>query len=110
MAQERKGYGGSLSTRLNEYFQDVDFPAHRDELVAAARKHKAEEEFVETLDQLPEREFGSFDEVMDFFGRKQAMGTMHVEGDGHDLHEGDDPDDHRKPRMEPGMQAPPGGY
>jgi hypothetical protein len=100
MVQGRKGYGGSLATRLNAYFQTVDFPAHKDELMEAARAHGAEEKFIETLDRLEDREYNTFDEVANRFERFERMGTMHVEGDGHDI-------GRRGPSEQAGMSAGP---
>ena len=47
-----------------DYLKDVDFPAHRDELVRAAEQAHAPEDVIKAVRAMPPEEYGSKAEVM----------------------------------------------
>jgi hypothetical protein len=52
------------SEQVVEYLKDVDFPAHRDDLVRAAEQAGAPEDVIKALRAMPPEEYGSKAEVM----------------------------------------------
>ena len=48
---------------LNHYLKTVDFPAHRDDIVKAAREQSAPEGVITALQAMPPVEYGNKDEV-----------------------------------------------
>lgn len=47
-----------------QYLEDVDFPAHRDDLVRAAEQAGAPEDVIKALRAMPPEEYGNKAEVM----------------------------------------------
>jgi hypothetical protein len=48
----------------------LDLPAERDELVKQARAHGMDDELIEVLQRMPEKQYGSLDEVSRILGRE----------------------------------------
>jgi hypothetical protein len=48
----------------------MDFPARKSELVNHARDHGADQEIINVLENLPDREFGNMADVMKGYGEE----------------------------------------
>ncbi|HEX5515791.1 MAG TPA: DUF2795 domain-containing protein [Gammaproteobacteria bacterium] len=51
-------------TEVARYLDGVDFPADRQALLRQARRQKADDEILQLLDQMPNRDYGSMADVM----------------------------------------------
>ncbi len=63
--------GGKTDTSILRYLAGIPFPAHKDDLVHAARKNGAPSEVFATLEQLPKNEFASPQELIDAYPHLQ---------------------------------------
>lgn len=61
--------GGRSPANVAHYLSGIDFPANRDDLLKHARSHDAEEDVLEVLQQMPQRDYGSMADVMKGVGR-----------------------------------------
>ena len=50
-------------TTLRGLFGNMDYPVHRDELIAKARDKGSSEPFIQALQQIPKRNYSNVDEV-----------------------------------------------
>ena len=50
------------------YLREVDFPADREDLLRHARRQKADDEVLQLLDRMPNRDYGSMADVMKGMG------------------------------------------
>lgn len=56
---------GTTSEELLQYLQGVSFPAHKDDIVLAARKAGAPSELVDLLQGIPRTQFASAEELIE---------------------------------------------
>lgn len=61
---------------LKTYFEQVEFPCLRDELLQAARRHQASEPFMRALEELPKHSFEDVEEVHQFLNGELDMETV----------------------------------
>jgi hypothetical protein len=61
---------------LRYYFDDVEFPAQRDALLQAARRHNGSDPFMRALEDLPKHNFESVDEVCRFLNGDLDIETL----------------------------------
>jgi hypothetical protein len=53
---------------VQKYLRDVGYPATKDDLLAQARRNDAPQEIIDTLERIPENEFGGPQDVMKGYG------------------------------------------
>lgn len=70
MAQTH-GQGGHSPANIAHYLSGIDFPATREDLLRHARSHDADDEVLEVLDHMPNRDYGSMADVMKGVGQAQ---------------------------------------
>ncbi|MFU8803148.1 MAG: DUF2795 domain-containing protein [Bradymonadaceae bacterium] len=58
---------------LRAYFEDVDFPCQRDDLMHAARTKDASDPFMRALEELPKHAFKDVEEVHQFLNGELDM-------------------------------------
>lgn len=61
---------------LKAYFENVEFPCPRDELLQVARRHGASEPFMRALEELPKHNFQDVEEVHLFLNGELDMETV----------------------------------
>lgn len=61
--------GGKTRESILRYLAGVSFPAHKDDLVHAARKNGAPNDIVASLEQLPANELANENELVDVYPR-----------------------------------------
>lgn len=59
-----RGVGGHSPSNIAKYLKGIDFPAGKDDLVEHAREQDADEEVIEILSQMPERDYKTMADVM----------------------------------------------
>lgn len=64
-----QGQGGHSPANVAHYLSGIDFPASKDDLVRHARSHDAEDDVLEVLRQMPQRDYGSMADVMKGVGK-----------------------------------------
>lgn len=57
-----------IKGKHEEYIQDLEFPATRDEIVSHAREKGAPNQVIERLQKLPDQEYDSMGDVMSSAG------------------------------------------
>lgn len=65
-----RGVGGGSPANVAKYLKGTDFPAKRDDLINQAKKNDADEKVIETLEKMPEKEYGDMSDVMKGYGEK----------------------------------------
>ena len=63
-----RGVGGNSPANVQTYLRDVEYPASKDDLLAQARRNSAPQEILDTIERLPEDQFGGPQEVMKGYG------------------------------------------
>ncbi|HZV05224.1 MAG TPA: DUF2795 domain-containing protein [Gemmataceae bacterium] len=61
--------GGKTRESVLEYIRGVSFPAHKDDLVHAARKNGAPNDIISALEQLPANELADEEQLIDVYPR-----------------------------------------
>ena len=56
--------GGKTEQDLLRFLHGITFPAHKDDVIHAARKNGAPNDIVGTLQELPENEFATAEELL----------------------------------------------
>lgn len=56
--------GGHSPVNLARHLKGIDFPANKDDLVRHAKGTKADQEVLDVLNRMPEREYGDMADVM----------------------------------------------
>ena len=56
--------GGHSPTNIAHHLGGIDFPAGKDDLIKHAEGKNADQDVMEILTQMPEREYGSMADVM----------------------------------------------
>ncbi|HET7332624.1 DUF2795 domain-containing protein [Dyella sp.] len=64
-----RGVGGQSPANLQKYLRDVGYPASKDDLLEQARRNEAPKEILETIQRLPEDQFGGPQDVMKGYGQ-----------------------------------------
>ena len=59
---------GDIPPPTCNYLRDVEYPASKDDLLAQARRNSAPQEILNTIERLPEDQFGGPQEVMKGYG------------------------------------------
>ena len=57
---------------VQKALKDIDYPVHKKDLIQHAKKHGADEEVMEVLEGLPDKEYNSPIEVSEEFHGKQS--------------------------------------
>ncbi len=60
----------SVTDKVRDLLVDVDYPATKDALLAAAQKHGADDDALRALRALPPVDYGSHDEVLRSIGTR----------------------------------------
>lgn len=63
------GIGGSLPEDLPRYLKGLKFPAHRMDILWAARQHHADPEMLEKLETIADEEYDSMEEVIEEYSK-----------------------------------------
>ncbi len=63
-----QGPGRQSPVNVAKHLKGLDFPAEKADLLDLAEENGAEEEVLETIRRLPDKEYGSMAEVMKGFG------------------------------------------
>ena len=63
-----RGVGGHSPANVQKYLSDVSYPASKEVLLAQARRNSAPQEILDTIERLPEDQFGGPQEVMKGYG------------------------------------------
>jgi hypothetical protein len=66
-----RGVGGQSPANLQKYLRDVGYPATKQDLLAQARRNEAPQEIIDTIQRIPEDEFGGPQDVMKGYGQIQ---------------------------------------
>ena len=61
-----KTHGPFDKKAIKEIFGDLDFPANHDELIAKATDRGTSQPFLHALQQLPNQEYSSLDQVVEY--------------------------------------------
>ena len=64
-----RGLGGTSPANVQNYLKGAHYPTTKEQLVSTARDNGAPPEIMETLQNLPEEEFGGPQEVMKAYGQ-----------------------------------------
>jgi hypothetical protein len=64
-----RGVGGQSPANVQKYLRDIEYPASKDDLIAQAKRNEAPQEILETIQRLPEDEFGGPQDVMKGYGQ-----------------------------------------
>lgn len=59
-----RGLGGHSPSNIAKYLKGIDFPAGKEDLVDHAMEQDADEEVIEILNQMPDRDYKSMADVM----------------------------------------------
>jgi hypothetical protein len=59
------GTGGHSPADLPRYLDGIRFPASRMDLIQHARQHHADPEMIEKLEEIPDDQYDSMDEVVE---------------------------------------------
>ena len=62
------GKGNQSPINITKHLKGIDFPAEKADLLDLAEENGAEEEVLEKIRQMPEKEYGSMADVMKGFG------------------------------------------
>ncbi len=61
--------GGKTRENILRFFSGISFPAHKDDLVHAARKNGAPNDIIDALQKLPANELADEQQLMDVYPR-----------------------------------------
>lgn len=64
------GHAGAIIAR---FLHDIPFPAHRNDIIAHAKKNDADEEVMMFLDHLPDQEFPDYLTVLEQYNDIRGM-------------------------------------
>ena len=56
-----------ISANLSRFLKGLDFPAHQADLIAQATENGADQGFLDVLEKMPKREYGSIAEVVETY-------------------------------------------
>jgi hypothetical protein len=59
------GKGGHAPADVPRYLKGIEFPASRMDLIHHARQHHADPEMIRKLEEFPEEEYASMDQVLE---------------------------------------------
>lgn len=59
-----------LSAAVTQYLQGIDFPADRDAVIRHARRQDVDDELLQRLDRMPNRDYGSLADVIKGLGQQ----------------------------------------
>jgi len=62
------GISGRNVANVTHSLKGMDFPARKDKLVSYARDHGADQDVIDVLNKLPDREYNSMADVMQGYG------------------------------------------
>jgi hypothetical protein len=63
-----RGVGGHSPANVQKYLRDVEYPASKEDLLQQAKRNSAPQEILDTIERLPEDQFGGPQEVMKGYG------------------------------------------
>jgi hypothetical protein len=66
-----RGVGGHSPANVQKYLKGQEYPARKDDLLKTARANRATEEIIETIERLPDEEFGGPQDVMKAYGEEE---------------------------------------
>ena len=66
-----RGMGGRSPANIARYLSGIDFPCNKENLVEHARQNNADNEVLETLEDLPEGEYANMADVMKGYGEER---------------------------------------
>lgn len=62
------GMGDSSPSNIAHHLKGIDFPASRAQLLECARNNNAHQEVQQTIEQMPDTQYGDMAEVMKGYG------------------------------------------
>lgn len=71
MAGTDQSRGGHSPANLAHYLGGIDFPANREDLIRHAKRNDADDEVLDVLDHMPNRDYGSMADVMKGVGQAE---------------------------------------
>lgn len=64
-----RGMGGDSPSNVMHHLKGVHFPAKKRDLVSQARGNKAPKAILDTIEQMPDQEYGGPQDVMKAYGQ-----------------------------------------
>jgi len=64
---------GHSPANVTKHLKGIDFPANKQELVKHAQQTKADQDVINELQKIEERQYGSMADVMKAFGKERAQ-------------------------------------
>jgi hypothetical protein len=64
-----RGVGGKSPSNVALHLKGINFPAGKQRLVDQAMKNQAEEQVIQTIEKMPEREYRTMADVMHEYGQ-----------------------------------------
>jgi len=64
-----RGVGGKSPSNVALHLKGINFPAKKQNLVQQAKKNQAEDEVIQTIQKMPEREYRTMADVMHEYGQ-----------------------------------------
>lgn len=65
-----------ITSEIESVAQDLNFPAHKDQVVEKAKNQGASEETIQSLKKLPSQSFGSVGELLQKLPLKDLEGAL----------------------------------
>lgn len=63
-----KDVGGYSPANVQKYLRDVDYPVTKEDLLAQAKRNEAPQDILDTIERIPEDEFGGSQDIMKGYG------------------------------------------
>lgn len=63
-----RGMGGHSPSNVTHHLKGIGFPADKQQLVRQAEQNGADKEVLDTLEQMPDKQYGDMADVMKGFG------------------------------------------
>ena len=66
-----RGVGGHSPSNIARHLSGIDFPANRDDLLQHAQMHEADDDVLDLIQHMPQRDYGSMADVMKGVGEAE---------------------------------------
>jgi hypothetical protein len=66
-----RGLGGHSPANVTQHLKGMDFPASKDDLVRHAKDNGADQDVLDSIEQLPESRYGTMADVMKAYGESK---------------------------------------
>ncbi|RJQ76080.1 MAG: DUF2795 domain-containing protein [Desulfobacteraceae bacterium] len=64
-----RGVGGGSPANVARFLKGIDFPAKKKDLINHAKHNDADQRVIETLNRMPDQEYGNMADVMKGYGQ-----------------------------------------